>query len=69
MPLGREQLRADLSREIEQLRAELWKEIAHVPAELTMEMARTKVDATKWTAGMLMLQLGLFGGLLKLLLP
>lgn len=34
-----------------------------------MEMARTKVDATKWTAGMLMLQLGLFGGLLKLLLP
>ena len=64
-----EQLRAALSQEIKQLREGLSKEIEQLRATVTAEMARTKVDIIKWTAGMLMVQLGLFGALLKLLLP
>ncbi|MDZ7752061.1 MAG: DUF1640 domain-containing protein [Gammaproteobacteria bacterium] len=58
-----------LRLEIERLRAEVTREIESLRAELTREIAQTKVDTIKWTAGMLMVQLGLFGALLKLLLP
>ncbi|MDZ7752574.1 MAG: DUF1640 domain-containing protein [Gammaproteobacteria bacterium] len=72
-----------LTKEIAQVRADmhemdgrLTKEIAQVRADmhemggrLAKEIAQTKVDTIKWTAGMLVVQLGLFGALLKLLLP
>jgi hypothetical protein len=45
----------------------LQKEIEQVRAELKTDIAQTKSDTIKWTAGMLTVQLGLFGALVKLL--
>jgi molecular chaperone GrpE (heat shock protein) len=45
----------------------LQKEIEQVRAELKSDIAQTKSDTIKWTAGMLTVQLGLFGALVKLL--
>ncbi|MFB6359179.1 MAG: hypothetical protein ABEJ96_09350 [Thiohalorhabdaceae bacterium] len=56
-----------LQKEIEQVRAELKTEIEQVRAELKTDIAQTKSDTIKWTAGMLTVQLGLFGALVKLL--
>ena len=47
----------------------LQKEIQEVRAELKVDIAQVKVDTIKWTAGMLVVQLGLFGALLKFLMP
>lgn len=45
----------------------LRKDIEQVRAELKTDIAQTKVDAIKWIVGMLVVQPGPFGGLLKLL--
>ena len=58
-----------LQKEIEQVRSELETRIEQVRAELKVDIAQVKGDTIKWTAGMLVVQLGLFGALLKFLMP